>query len=64
MSRCLFFSWRERSAGRAKAGFDSDRLLPVQPLRDGFLKLSDSETRKLVRQLQCGQARIGQGDHD
>ena len=43
---------------------DSDRLLPVQPLRDGFLKLSDSETEKLVRQLQCGQARIGQGDHD
>ena len=43
---------------------DSDRLLPVQPLRDGFLKLSDSETEQLVRQLQCGQARIGQGDHD
>ena len=43
---------------------DSDRLLPVQPLRDGFLKLSDSETEQLVRQLECGQARIGQGDHD
>ena len=43
---------------------DSDRLLPVQPLRDGFLKLSDSETEQLVWQLECGQARIGQGDHD
>ena len=39
-----------------------DRFLPAQPLREEFLKLRDSETKRLLRRLERDQTQIGWRD--